>query len=349
MGVRNLKKILDFIKDHGILSGLIGSILTIVAGIFTVPVILSTNYVSVNSIDILVDNYFVKTGLVAEDILELELDEQFQTLANYYSDDKLELAGYEQKLEDILVDSGETAVAIRNMSSEDMLSLIQEKIVNTKSQNDTITSLNHRIDELEAQTTAEIIAATLVVDGEQIDTNIPNSMAIIDGHYFYAESLLNSFLEDDLSADISASTIYYGSQRAEKVVFQADMITNTSGFTTYAVGNGTSFKMGTDTYDNGFVTNNGTRSYFYANLKGAYSKLSFVVGHIDGTPLDNATIYIYTKNGNEQHRLVKSYDLSPEMFPEEKQVEINYADGVQIVIEGSYYAKYAIADVYLYR
>ena len=84
-------------------------------------------------------------------------------------------------------------------------------------------------------------------------------------------------------------------------------------------------------------------------IKGEYSKISFVVGHIDGTSLENATMYIYTKNGNEQYRLLKSYDLSSEMFPEEKQVEINYADGIQIVIEGAYYANYAMADIYLYQ
>lgn len=127
------------------------------------------------------------------------------------------------------------------------------------------------------------------------------------------------------------------------------MITDEKGFSTYSVGNGSSFRMGTEIYDNGFVQNNGSRSYFYVNLKGEYSKISFVVGHIDGTSLENATMYIYTKNGNDQYRLLKSYDLSPEMFPEEKQVEINYADGIQIVIEGAYYANYAMADIYLYQ
>ena len=47
---------------------------------FTVPAVLSTNYVSVDSFDVLVDKYFVRTGLASEDILTLELDEQFGLL-----------------------------------------------------------------------------------------------------------------------------------------------------------------------------------------------------------------------------------------------------------------------------
>ncbi len=65
--------------------------------------------------------------------------------------------------------------------------------------------------------------------------------------------------------------------------------------------------------------------------------------------MENETIYIYTKNGNDQYRLLKTFDLAPDMFPETKSVDINYADGIQIVIEGSYWGKYALADVYLYR
>ena len=127
------------------------------------------------------------------------------------------------------------------------------------------------------------------------------------------------------------------------------MITDISDFKTYAVGNGDSFTMGAETYDNGFVENNSNTSRFYANLKGEYSKISFVVGHIDGTNMENSTLYVYTKNGNDQYRLLKTFELTPDMFPEEKTVEINYADGVQIVIEGSFWGRYALADVYLYR
>lgn len=344
-----MKKVLDFIQSHGLLSGLIGSLLTIIVSLTTIPVVLATNYVSIDSFDVLIDTYFVKKGLVSEDVFTLEPDKQFELIANSYSNVKSEFNKCTDELTDILSANGKDSSALKNMSYEDMLLAIRSQIEDYPDQLTTIQTLKDRIKELEAQTTAEIIATSLVVDGEQIDTNIPNSVASIDGHFFYSETLLNSFLDDTISVDLDELTVFYGSQRAEKVVFQADMITDMGGFATYAVGSGTSFRMGTDTYDNGFVQYNGNRSYFYANLKGKYSKMSFVVGHIDGSSLENATMYIYTKNGNEQYRLLKSFDLTSDMFPEEKPVEINYAGGVQIVIEGAYYANYAIADIYLYQ
>lgn len=344
-----MKKALEFIQTHGLLSGLIGSLLTVIVSLTTIPVVLATNYVSIDSFDVLIDKYFVKTGLVSEDIFALEPDKQFELVSNSYSDIKSELNKCGDELADILTISGKDTSTLKNMSNEDMLLVIKDQIRNSANQLGTIETLQNRIKELEAQTTAEIIATSLVVDGEQIDTNIPNSVANIDGHFFYSETLLNSFLEDVVSVDLDKLTVFYGDQRAEKVVFQPDMVTDMGGFATYAVGSGSSFRMGTDTYDNGFVQYNGRRSYFYANLKGKYSKMSFVIGHIDGSSLDNATIYIYTKNGNEQYRLLKSFDLTSDMFPEEKPIEVNHADGIQIVIEGGYYANYAIADIYLYK
>lgn len=344
-----MKKVLNFIQNHGLLSGCVGSILAALIGIYASPVVLSTNYVSVNSFDVLVDKYFVKSGFVSEDILTLEIDEQLETIANQYSGIKSELEGHQDDLKDILVASGADSVTATNMSYEDTLAYIKKQVGVSESQQDTIESLKKRVAELEAQTTAEIATASLVVDGQQIDSNIPNSVAKIDGHFFFAETLLNSFLEDEISFDVSKSTVFYGSERAEKTVFQTDMITDISGFSIYSVGTGNSFTIGTEVYDNGLVKHGSSSSRFYANLKGAYSKMSFVVGHIDGSDLKDATIYVYTKNGNDQYRLLKTFELTPDIFPEEKTVEINYADGIQVVIEGNYWADYALADIYLYR
>lgn len=340
-----MKKVLDFIQNHGLLSGCVGSILAALIGIYVSPVVLSTNYVSVNSFDVLIDKYFVKSGFISEDILTLEIDEQLETIANQYSDMKSELDEHQDNLKDILTASGTNSATVTNMSYEDTLAYIKGQVEISKSQQDTIKSLQNRISELEAQTTAEIVNASLVVDGQQIDSNIPNSVAKINGRYFFVETLLNSFLEDEILFDITKSTIIYGLERAEKIVFQTDMITDINGFSIYSVGAGNSFKIGTEVYDNGLVKYRSSSSRFYANLKGEYSRMSFVVGHIDGSGFNNATIYVYTKNGNEQYRLLKTFELTPDIFPEEKTIEINYANGIQLVIEGDYWADYALADI----
>jgi len=62
------------------------------------------------------------------------------------------------------------------------------------------------------KTMAEMMSVGLIVDGEQIDVNIPDSVAKIDGHFFYSESLLNSFLDEKISVDLSKLTVYYGDE-----------------------------------------------------------------------------------------------------------------------------------------
>lgn len=320
-------------------SGIFGVILTCIVTLIGGSIYVSIEYIPVSSFDVLVKTYFVEPGLISENILELKPQEQFETIAKTLSETQSMQDEYKSNLENILVSNGVDAedksldelYGIVNQISKDYMTFSEE---NSK---------------YEGQTLAKMMSTRLIVDGEELDVDIPNSVATVDGHYFYSESLLNSFLDETISIDSSNATVYYGDERAEKAVFDANMITDITGFTTYAVGKGESFTMGTETYDNGFVETNSNTSRFYANLKGEYSKISFVVGHIDGTNMENGTLYVYTKNGNDQYRLLKTFELTSDMFPEEKTVEINYADGVQIVIEGSYWGRYALADLYLYR
>lgn len=349
----------SFIEKHQLLSGLVGAILSCIITLIGGSVFVSKNYVSADSFDVLMNTYFVTPGLVSKEVIGSEPNEQFQIIADTMSTNKIELENYKNILTDIIIGIGMDESALETITAESVLNemsthedQLQRNIAELSKQIDSlksdIVSLQNENKELHSQTVAKIQAATLIVDGEQIDENIPNSVADVDGHLYYSESLLNTFLSEPISFDFSKSTVFFGTERAEKIVFPASMITQ-SDFAVYAVGSGNSFVMGTDTYDNGFVKRYGNSKRLYANLKGKYSKMSFTVGHIDGTASENVTLYIYAKNGNDKYRLLKTYELTYEMFPEEKTVELNYADGLQIVIEGSYSAEYALADIYLYR
>lgn len=333
----------NFVDRQQPFSGIVGALLTIgitaLLTLFGGSVLVSTQYVSIDSLDVLVNTYFVSSGLVSEDVLGLAPNEQFEIIAKDLSNCQASVETHRNDLESILVSNG---IEIEGKSLEELYNILNDKIQKYVLLSEENTWFKER-------TMAEMVSVRLVIDGEEIDVNIPNSVAKIDGHFFYSESLLNSFLNDKISMDTSASTVYYGNERAEKTVFSTDMITDISGFETCAVGSGDSFIMGTDTYDNGFIETTTNSSRFYANLKGEYSKISFIVGHIDGTAMEKETLCIYTKNGNDQYRLLETFALTPDMFPETKTVNINYADGVQVVIEGSYWGKYALADFYLYR
>ena len=352
-----MRRVKEFTEKQQPFSGIVGAILTcLVTLIVTVTagsVFVANEYVSVNSFNVLIKTYFVDTGLISDDVLELKPDEQFAIIANTFSDSKSELNKFDDSLKDRLIKSGVDNSVVESMTSQDALTTVLDQIDVLQRQNKEMSgkveSLQDENKELGSHLIAEVNAATLIVNGETLDTDIPNSVANVSGHLFYSETLLGSFLNEPISFDSSKSVVYFGTERAEKTVFQDNMITDHSGFDIYAVGNGNSFTMGTDTYDNGLIKRETNSSRLYANLKGEYSKISFTVGHIDKTRLENVTLYVYTKNGNEQYRLLKTYELTPDMFPEEKIIEINYADGIQIVMEGSYNAKYALADIYLYR
>lgn len=355
------KTIIKFVKEHGLLSGLITNIFTLLLTLYFSSLsqsqTIATNYISIDSFDALVDKHFISTGLVSESILQLEdLDKQFNEIATNFDSYKSELAAVNVTLENILVSQNVESDKASSMSSIEKALEIENTIEQLSAKADTIDSLNKEIESLKGensnlsnQTIAEMKATTLVIDGEQIDTNIPSSLAIIDGHNFYSESLLNSFLDKKIFYNSDESTICYGVEKPEKIVFSSQLISDIEGFNQYTVGNGKSFKMGTDSYDNGLVKHYSTSSFFYANLKKEFSEISFKVGHIDGSELSSATISIYTKLGNEKYRLQETIDLTHDMISDEKRVSLNYADGLQLVIDGPYYADYGLADIYLYR
>lgn len=355
------KTIIKFVKEHGLLSGLITNVCTLLLTLFFSSLsqsqTIATNYISIDSFDALIDKHFISTGLVSENILQLEdLDKQFNEIATNFDSYKSELATVNVTLEEILVSQNVEPDKASSMSSMEKVLEIGNTIEQLSTKVDTIDSLNKEIESLKGEnsslsnrTTAEMKATTLVIDGEQIDTNIPSSLAVIAGHNFYSESLLNSFLDKGITYNSKESTICYGVEKPEKIVFSNQLVTDIEGFTQYTVGSGKSFKMGTDSYDNGLVKHYSNSSFFYANLKREFSEMSFKVGHIDGTELQSATISIYTKFGNEKYRLQETIDLTHDMISDEKKVTLNYADGLQLVIDGPYYADYGLADIYLYR
>lgn len=343
--------------DLNIFSGLIGAIITLIATTIV------NRYIVVDNVNVLIKTTLVDSGLVSEEILNEDLKTQFEDIANAISENKIVLVNFRNDLQTTLVNNGTEESQLAGMQAEDMISLLDDERDALKKEND---NLKEEIDKLEEenenysleneklsnQITAEIKSASLIIDGEEIDADIPNSVVIADNKVFYSETLLNSFFDEKISFNSLDSIVSVGEQKAEKVMFQNSLITNTDGFNIYSVGDGKAFLMGTDTYDNGFITSripSGGTAYFYANLKGEYASMSFVVGHIDGTGLNNRTLYIYTKNGNDEYRILETINLTSDMFPEEISININYADGIQFVFDGNYSAQYGIADIYLYR
>lgn len=354
----------------GIISFSVGGIL----GGSAVHVYEFTNYVAIDSINTLIKNIFVDTELVKETILELDSPkEQLDMIAKTLEDKNSDLDNNMSIMKNILVKLCENEKVSTDVSQEELEHKLEEKIgvlLDAKeAYKAEIDSLNNRIKEreeeniklkeekselekekreLENRTTADIKSAALIVSGERVEENNPNSIAVIKGNTYYAESFLNTFLEDKLLYSLEESTVAYGVTLPEKVLLASSMTHDSKYFDFHSVGSGKIFMMETEEYNKGIVSSGYDESVVYISCKGQYSAISFTIGHIDGSGMGNKTLIIYTMNEEGKYNQIETISLTGEMRTEEKLIQIGYSDSVKIVITGGNNTRYGLADIYLY-
>lgn len=122
------------------------------------------------------------------------------------TDDHTEIAKKEQELEetfsdirDVLIDFGESEELIDSKSNDWMLSQLSTHAKETKDYGNIIKDQQDQIDELLARPSASILTTKLIIDGETISDEEVNSVATIDGHHYFSDSLLNTFLQKQIS------------------------------------------------------------------------------------------------------------------------------------------------------
>lgn len=103
----------------------------------------------------------------------------------------------------------------------------------------------------------------------------------------------------------------------------------TSNYIEYPSENNYNFSMGTKTYTHGFslVKNGHDGGYAIFNTDSKYTKLGFLVGHIDGTSMFDATITVFC-DGVPAYQI----DLSSEALPEKSSVDITGVKQVKFVM-----------------
>lgn len=99
--------------------------------------------------------------------------------------------------------------------------------------------------------------------------------------------------------------------------------------------NGRVFTMSGVDYTDGFVLNANSDGYALINLNHKYSKISFLVGHIDKTSrYRDATLSIISDKN-----IIKEVEIANDLPPQKIEVQLNYAGGVKIQMNkgtGSY-------------
>lgn len=114
-----------------------------------------------------------------------------------------------------------------------------------------------------------------------------------------------------------------------------------NGYTKYV--NGETISMGGKTYTNGFTLGGDHYSDEYAifNVDSQHTLLNFLIGHIDNTDMNNATVKIYCDGVLAQEITIKS-----DALPQKISVDITGVNQLKIVVSDvNRYTQYGFANV----
>lgn len=106
--------------------------------------------------------------------------------------------------------------------------------------------------------------------------------------------------------------------------------------------NGETIAMGGKIYANGFVLGgyNWWEPYAIFNVDNQYKSFDFLIGHIDGTPMDDTTIKIYSDG-----ILAKELKVQADALPQKVAIDITGVNQIKIVTSGYYnHTKYGFAN-----
>ena len=315
-----------------------------------------TNYVSLNSLDTLLQTHFVQAGLVDDSVLALDANEQMEYIAKAMTDQKKEEIDSKevvQQLSDQLsldVEEADFLTTLQSIS-EAVTALQEEKSGWEEEKADLVQQIAEKdaqIADLKQRPSAEVLDTGLIIDGENIADTLSGGVAQIDGNAYYAESMLETyFLDQDLRYDPDGNHIVYGNEKPEKVRFAPKMVSNSNNIESYNA----TFSMATDEYSNGIRTTYTytADSYMQMVLKEQYSKCSFTIGHVDGAGMEEATVVFYGKDEYGEFTVeLGTIKLSPSMSPQSYEVPLNYRSDVKVWMNNSF-KHYGLTDFYFYR
>ena len=240
---------------------------------------------------------------------------------------------------------------INYFSEESINSLLESKVhFNDDSKTlsyDTTETSNASLTEYDKLTTAELKTPTAIISGEQYSSTSQEFQAVINGHNYYLEEFLNSFLEYDLVCE--GGTLYYHTGVPERVALSKDMIYEKKNV--QVVDKFRTYTMELEEYNNGLTFLNTSTSIGNAEMKiackGEYSAIEFKLGHIDDKKrtLRDITISYQNDNGafvtSEEIRCTWEMPVTTYTIPIYNTRVVKITSGVG--------GQYLLTDIYLIK
>ncbi|MBD5463923.1 MAG: hypothetical protein HDR24_12870 [Lachnospiraceae bacterium] len=304
--------------------------------------------VTYNNISSYIDSLLVKPGLIDGDIFSLDNPfEQINMIAETMMNQQSNYDNFIAGIRECLIDSGKNQDVVYKYTQDELLIELDEinKSIETITQNNK--NLTIELKDLKEQKTAILGSPDLKILGEDINTTLTDYIASIDGHNYYSENLLNSFLPEKISYD--DKVIRYGEDSPQKInVISAGLIYDDSWFDFY---NGDShFTMSLQDYNNGIVTFDHYGGSLKIDCDGYYSNLSFTIGHLDNSGSSTKKLTILYMDSEGKYQETYSIEMYEDMPVEQVSIPIYNTDTIKIITNGDgNYSRYGLADMYLIK
>ncbi len=172
---------------------------------------------------------------------------------------------------------------------------------------------------------------TIMVDGKEI--NITDSYGaaaepfIYNGQVYVPLDNLAYVLNKSYQWDGASKTAYMGVLPGEKQ-YLLDVCPpyETQYVKQFTLMNGKSFSMANQSYTNGMSME--VDAYALFNLNGAYEKLTFTFGHIDGSTMRDGVLSIFLDG-----ELVDKIELGAEDLPRSVEINLNKALSMKLALD----------------
>lgn len=308
----NLKKLLV----HPLFTAIAGSVAT---ALFTYNMTIH-DAVTYNNISSYIESELVVPGLIDKGILSLETPfEQIKEIAKTMSNQK---SNYEFSSEEFTSEKEDLETELKETKTE--------------------------LEELKKQKIAKLSSPELNILGENKDTTLKDFMATIDGHAYYLEGFLNTFLPDKIT--YSEDVVKYGNASEKVNVILEGLAYDDSGLDIYK--GDTSFAMGIENYSSGITTKSYTDGIINIACDGKYSELSFVLGHVNNTGILDQTLFLSYLDADGIFKEIDHIDMKEDMPIQTITIPIYNSKTVQIKAKlnhGAQAGSYGLADIYLIK
>lgn len=226
---------------------------------------------------------------------------------------------------------------------------LEEKVIEKDNE---IENKDEKLKELRASTknNAEYLDYKMYLNDDEVLIDTSNSIAKINEKLFFSQDVLESITKGSLNEDEENKLLYIGKYPEEYVdlLSVCEPYDPENGF---ELAKENPFKIQSITYSNGirldaYYANASTVKF---NLGGKYSQLSFNIGHIDDTELDNTfTLRIYVdKNPVKEIICNSNMDINEEwVVPLNKGNTLEF-EWICDTTPGNYSASYGLINLHL--